>query len=229
MDSLTLARTLHARGVLTKEATDRILATRQQLIKEAIAREAETLFGRMGRGAQAAGGGAMSGLKRVFGRGGMTGGVTATGSPRPAAGHSDVLGNIGKLMAYAGLTAGASAGIHAIGRHSRDKQLRKDIESSYQEMFSEFPRELTTLRERDPHKIQRTFEVLATYAPSLAANPLVAGSFVRQQAGLGVVDSNVIRQLAETQSLIDRAHESRSTLHGKFDTGLGIAQTAMKG
>jgi hypothetical protein len=222
MNSLELARRLYQEGTLTKEAALDVLRAREQLIKQALAAEAQKLWanlgmnkqaGWLGRGAAAA---AKSGFFDKLRHGGLT--------PRPdAANWSDVGANLLKMLGIAGLSAGVTAGASALLRHRQDRALKGDIERSYQQMFDEYE----DLKRLPQDQVQKHFDVLARFAPSLAANPTVAGSFVTETTTRSLLDPKTIQTLAETQRRIDEMHERRSPLGGQFDRGLSLAGKAL--
>jgi hypothetical protein len=226
MNSLQLTIICHQRGLLSKEAMVEVLRTREQLINQALRKEAASIFSRMGRAINPANPkGAVGGFFGKFKQGRLTG--KSGKAPVGGSGWSDALSNIGKLTALAGMTAGAGAGIHAVARHSKDKKLRGMVQQSYDQMFTGDP-DLAQLREQHPDKVRQSFGILAQYAPSLAANPVVAGTFVKTQARAGHIGAHdMVRQLAETQAMIDKHHESISPLKGKWQEGMGLATKAI--
>lgn len=135
-------------------------------------------------------------------------------------------GDLGKLMALGAGIQGTGMAVTGLMRHSRDKGVKKDIENSYKEMFVEHP-QLATL---DPQKVTRHFDVLARYAPSLAADPTVAGAWVKGTVQMGHVDATAVERLGATQALIDRHHEGRALFKPEhFTSAMGVAQKAMGG
>jgi hypothetical protein len=226
MNSLELTRRLYQEGTITKEAALDLLRVREKLIKQALAAEARQLWanltslmkeaGWLGRGAAAA---AKSGLFDKLRRGGLTPGADA-------AKWSDVGANLLKMLGIAGLSASATAGAGALFRHRRDRALQTDIESSYQQMFDEY-KELKALPPDQLERVRTHFGVLARFAPSLAADPTVAGSFVKDTATMGIIQPKTIQTLAETQRRIDEMHEGRSPFGDHFDRGLSLAGKAM--
>jgi hypothetical protein len=226
MTSLELVRHLYRKGVLSKEAALDVMRTRERLLKRAMAQEAEALwtsvlgtikeasiFDRLGRTPKAV---AKAGF---FGK-------LRQGGPTPAAqpaSWSDVGANLLKMLGIAGLSAAATAGGSAFLKHRRDQRLEQDIQHSYKKMFDEYPR----LQEVDPAKVRARFDVIAKFAPSVAAEPIVAGNYVMQTIGGDVLDPAAIKALAETQRRIDEMHESRSPFSQHLDRGLTVAQKAM--
>jgi len=225
--SLQLIAECQRRGLITKEAAADLLRSREQIIKQAMRKQAGGLFDvlRKAKPVVAPKMGLMDKLKV----GGMTGGKAGRdGAAASTAQWNDVAANLGKMMALAGLTAGASAGIGGIMRHSKDKKLRKEIDSSYGKMFDEHPG-LKDIEEEDPGRVRRHFGVLARYAPSLAADPTVAGTWVQSTAQVGQINHGDIKNLAETQSRIDDAREERGGIRLSPLGVADIARSAMGG
>lgn len=214
MSSLRLAIECHQRGLLTKEAADAVLKKRNDLIGAAMRKQAQALVDSIQRldyelDKEAAGG--LLGLRG--GGGGGAGGFFSKfkqGGTSRGGGWSDVMSNITKMMALAGLTAGATSGVSAIMQHSRDKKLRSRVQDSYQQMFEEFP-ELKEQREDPQYRrmIDRNFGILAEVAPSLAAIPAVAGTWIRSKGIQQRMDPVDIAGLADTQRKIDEMREAR--------------------
>lgn len=206
--SLELIAECQQRGFLSKEAAADVLEKREKIIKQAMFGRARKLIGSVkSQDAPAKAGGLLSKL-RV---GGQTGRVGKDGQATAGAGWSDVAANLGKMMALAGLTAGATTGAGALIRHSKDKKLRGEIDRSYKTMFKEHPG-LNDIEEHDPGRVRRHFGVLARYAPSLAADPTVAGTWVQATSQVGQINTGDIKNLAETQSRIDDAREERGAM-----------------
>jgi hypothetical protein len=212
--SLQLIAECQQRGLLSKQAAAQVLEQREQLIKQAMAKYANRLFKALrsfrspppDKSAKAG-----KGLLEKFRFGGRTPAKMKDGVAEPVAGWSDVAANLGKMMALAGLTAGATAGIGGIMRHSKDKKLKAEIDTSYKNMFKEHP-QLKDIQENDPGRVRRHFGVLARYAPSLAADPTVAGSWVAATAQLGQINTGDIKNLAETQRRIDETREDHGVM-----------------
>jgi hypothetical protein len=222
--SLQLIAACQQQGLISKEASADLLRQRDQLIKQAMKKHAGNFF----KSLKALGGKASKGGRELptaapkgnsflakFRHAGRTPAKTiddmgkAVPAGRPE--WSDVAANLGKMMALAGMTAGATAGIGGLLRNSKDKKLKREIDISYKQMFKEHPR-LKDLEEDDPGRVRRHFGVLARYAPSLAADPTVAGSWVSATAQLGQVGASDIKNLAETQARIDESREDRGSM-----------------
>jgi len=227
MNSLELTRRLYQNGTVTKEAALELLRAREQLFKQALAAEAQKLWGNLaslskeagwlGRGAAAT---AKAGFFDKLRRGGLTPGADA-------AKWSDVGANLLKMLGIAGLSAGATAGAGALLRHRRDRSLRADIDRSYQDLLEEYKAELKQMPPEERERVPTHFGVLARFAPSLAADPTVAGSFVIDSATMGIIQPKTIQTLAETQRRIDEMHEGRSPFGDHFDRGLSLAGKAL--
>lgn len=225
MNSLQLAVECHKKGLLTKEALDEVLLARERLIREAMQKEAGTLFSAV-RGMKPKANGFLSGVMRGLKNEKRY--VAKPGKEMMEAPKEwpEVIGSLGRLAAAASLATGLVAGGSKIMRHREEKGLQKDIENSYRDMFKEYPK----LEDLDRHKVQRHFGVLARYAPSLAANPTVAGSWVQSTAQMGYVEPASIKNLAETQAEIDQqSQRGKLFQQGHFKSlGVPLAAAAMK-
>lgn len=213
MDLLTHCQ---ASGMLSKEAAEKVLAHRESLVRAALRKQAAVFFESLRHvelEKDAGIGSALFGARKAvpagegflsrFRHGGRTGGAGTV-----AAGWKDVGANLAKMLSLAGLTAGASQGVGALMKSRRNKAMKAEIESSYKQMFEEVPR-LKELHEEQPESVQRNFGILAKFAPSLAAVPSIAGTWVSQVARTGQIDVATIKTLAETQRKIDEAHEGK--------------------
>lgn len=192
MTSLELLDECERRGYLSKQAAAEVRQVRKRLIKQAMGRSVASLLGKLRKAPTPPPKKAAGFMEKM-----RTGALTKN---EGQSGWSDVTANLAKMLALAGMTAGASAGISGLQRHSKDKALRAEIDTSYKKMFSEYPK----LKEMDRGRVQRHFGVLARYAPSMAADPTVAGSWVQSTAQMGQVNTGDIKNLAETQQFIDR-------------------------
>jgi hypothetical protein len=227
--SLQLIAECQRRGLISKEATVSLLRERDQIIKQAMRVKSAAMFGGLlskGKKVTEAVAPKMGLLDKL-----KVGGLTGKSKDGVAAGSAqwnDVAANLGKMMALAGLTAGASAGIGGIMRHSKDKKLRKEIDLSYKKMFVEHPG-LKDIEEEDPGRVRRHFGVLARYAPSLAADPTVAGTWVQSTAQVGQINQGDIKNLAETQNKIDDVREERGGIQLSPLSITDFAHRAMSG
>lgn len=224
MDSIKLAAACYNKGLLSKEATIEVLKTRDRLIKEAISLRMGSMFANKAAKGAEKGEGFLGRLKGSLGMGNVEkAGVGTKNAPEPME-WSQTIGNLVKLLGAGAALQGGAMGVGAIIKHRKDKDLQGQIESSYDKMMDVQP----ALKGVDPGMVSRHFGVLARYAPSLAADPMVAGSWVRHSVSQNYIEPTAIRMLSDTQTSIDRAHEERSLLKpGQFAKGLGIAQTAM--
>lgn len=215
-------------GLLSKEAVVAVASTRERLIKHALQKEAAGLWAKLRGGFGQAAAPVVAAPKTLLDKlrtGGRTGIEAAKGAGGADPGWSDVGLNLAKMLALAGMTAGATAGVQGIMRHSRDKRVENDIQSSYQQMFNEYP-ELKEIKEDKPGRIERHFGVLAKFAPSLAADPTIAGSWLQTTAKTQYIGPGEVKVLAETQSRIDEMNEQRHGVRGI--SGLKAGEFATK-
>jgi hypothetical protein len=69
------------------------------------------------------------------------------------------------------------------------------INKSFETMSEKIPQ----LQEKDPEKIKDYFNVIKTYSPIAASNPLVAGALVNKMMEFGGVDHKLIQDLSSIQ------------------------------
>lgn len=99
--------------------------------------------------------------------------------------------NVAMPLAYSGMALGllknvvAKPTIEAI-----------NIMKSRKDMMSKYP----NLGEEDPEVIKDYFDVVRTFSPKAASNPLVAGSIVNKLVQFGGVDHKLIQDLGSIQS-----------------------------
>jgi len=200
MNSYELAVECHRNGLLSDEGLADVLQMRRTIVKEAMVKAAISIPWEKMR--DAAG--------RI-----KSGAGTALSGP---------IGSLAKLVALGGIISSGAMGAQAIMRHSKEKGLKRDIQASYQQMFDDYPK----LHDLDRSKVRRTFGVMARYAPSLAADPMVAGAWVQANTTMAFIEPAAVKALAETQSQIDRVQEKRNLLQpGVLTTGLGLAGKAI--
>lgn len=92
----------------------------------------------------------------------------------PEAGHN-VANIAGKLLTTGAVASGVGAGAHAIHKGMDAAITRYQKPRQYAAMIDAHP----TLKEMPTQQVQAYFNALHTMSPSVAAEPLLAGSFVR--------------------------------------------------
>jgi len=195
ISSFELAARCHQAGLLSKEAMDDALRVRTKLLREALAEKVANVIGDAGRAI----------------------GTAFSDSPKAAK-------SLVQMLALGGALAAGGAGVTGLIRHSKDRGLRKNIESSYTQMFNESPQ----LASLDKDKVARHFDVLARYAPSLAGDPTVAGAWVHSTVRMGHIDADLVARLSTTQSLIDRRNEGQALFQpGHFTASMNLASKAL--
>lgn len=196
--SLVALQSLERRGLLTKEASARIRAKREALIKEAISLP----FGKKPK--------PMS----------LIGKLMHKEKPPAADGFGHGLAQLAKLVGVGAGIAAGGAGVGAAARGLANMGQDRRVKKSREQV-------LESLKATDPnpaaHKVHETiFNVIAEYAPSLAANPVVAHSMVSALAPGGVdragvpkgIDSNMVKSLIAAQATINESGSKR----GFFNT-----------
>lgn len=219
MDSIKLAAHCYTKGLLSKEAMDEVLCVRERLIKEAISANIGTSVAGGAKKATSF----LGKMRKSLGLGSIEKTRGGTGAS-PGLEWSQTVGNLVKLLGAGAALQGGAAAVGGIIRHRQDNELKGQIKNSYTEMLKVHPK----LQELNRSDVSRNFGVLARYAPSIAADPTVAGSWVANATMTGHVDPVSIKQLSETQNAIDRAHQERSlSKPGQFSKGIQLATQVM--
>lgn len=248
LTSAQLANQLHDQGLLSKEAKERVLAVRRKLYKKALEKHAAGVFDWiLDRGRSLASNFSYPGLKnpelpvhpagatisRVDPRSGAIshipiGGQPIEGARRPPMSWTDMVGNLAKLTILGtGVGAAQSGVIKAIEQMSANKEqaiTKRELAESFDQMFEEQP----ALKTSDPERVQRHFDVLAKYAPSLAKDPTIASNWVKQTVDMRFIDADSINRLASTEKLIRQGSGARD-LFDEAKEGLTLVRTALGG
>lgn len=204
MNSLELVKELYASGTLSKEASIRVLRHRDSMIKTAMIDMTEQYFG---FGKYASIWNTIEKATKATSKAATeTAKVTRVG---PMFSGSEALRNIAPLLGIAGLvtlgTTLAKTGINAIGNLHTKGRLSK----SYNGMFKEFP----DLKE-DKGQATKFFSMMSQYAPALAVNPVVAGTWVKQMMNSNVVDPKNIHSLIQAQKDWENVQEMKNPIIG---------------
>ncbi len=119
------------------------------------------------------------------------------------------MANVLPLLGLAAMiTAGTTAAKVGLGAIS-DARLKGQVGKSYSQMFQEYP-EL----QEDREKATKFFNMMARFAPVLASNPVVAGTWVKGTMDQNLVAPQNIKQLIEAQSEWDKTRSMKSPLIG---------------
>lgn len=124
-----------------------------------------------------------------------------------------------KILPVAGLSMGmyaVPAAISGLANVIRKSNLDADIENSWSEVASD-PDIKEYTRQGRGDEIRSKFEVLKTFAPNIAANPLVAKTYVK--AALEQPDAlhpQTLKPIIDMQSAVDNQRATRDTLLGAY-------------
>ena len=198
MNSVEVTRYLYQKGYISKEAALRILKTRKELIKEATEQATNEIFFEK---------------KAIWGVGRKPPPPIPVPPKEPATAGSKIFNksvkNILPLLGIAGLIAvgkaGAQVGLGALS----DMKLKKQVDESYNQMFKEYPE----LKEEKP-RATKFFNMMARFAPVLASNPIVAGTWVKGTMDQNLVGAPSIQQLLEAQKEWEHTRSMKSPLIG---------------
>jgi hypothetical protein len=127
--------------------------------------------------------------------------------------------NIAPLLGLAGLVAlGTTAAKVGLGALS-DVKTKGDLIVSFNNIFREYPE----LKE-EKGQVAKFFAMMSKYAPDLATNPIVAGTWIKQVMNQNVVDPKNIASLMDAQNSWEEIRSMKSPLVG-FTQELPRAET----
>ncbi len=107
----------------------------------------------------------------------------------------------GKQFAGAASRAVRPVALGALGTVALSQLLKPAIEGAKARMaFSKLVEKNPALEGKDPEKIKDYFNVIKTFSPKAASNPLVAGSLVNKMMEFGGVDHKLVQDIAAIQS-----------------------------
>lgn len=195
MNSVEITRYLYKKNYISKEAAMRILKSRNDLVKTATENMTNEIFGFK---------------KEAIWP--LSGKPPAAGAAPPKPVPTSIKGpmkNILPLLGLAGLiaigTTGAKVGLGTLS----DIKLKQQVHESYGKMFQEYPE----LKEEKP-RATKFFNMMARFAPVLASNPIVAGTWVKGTMDQNVVAPQSIQQLIEAQKEWEHVRSMKSPLVG---------------
>lgn len=204
-------------GLLSKKASEQIYREREKLLMESMIKSAAGFFDS---------GGLMGAAKRVmhgnpqqkpgFLRSLLQGGLSTSKNPDTA--WSDVASNMGKLLAVAGLTAGTLTGAGLAADAVRGKIRRDDMNESFEKVLMAPSIQDAIQRGEGVSKdsVRRDFDIIATFAPSLAKSPdvataLISGSMYSNGTS-GMSGPDMIQKLTAIQASVSKAkHDDRGS------------------
>ena len=70
--------------------------------------------------------------------------------------------------------------------------------------LKELPSKVPQLQEKDPEQIKEYFNVVKTFSPKAASNPLVAGALVNKMMEFGGVDHKLVQDISAIQTGLQR-------------------------
>lgn len=196
MNSVEVTRYMYQKGYISKEAALKILKHRNELVKEAVVQCTNEIFGFK----KTAGW-----FLQNFGKGEAKGKLPLPEKGPKALAIGKTFKNILPLLGLASLVAlGTTAAKVGLGAVSNIRT-RGNIDESYKKMFREFPE----LSENKP-QATKYFNMMARFAPALASNPLIAGTWVKGTMDANVVAPQSIQQLMEAQNEWEKIQTTKS-------------------
>lgn len=103
------------------------------------------------------------------------------------------VGAVGAALTGAGIVAGKELVYDPIKSKSK-------ISKSLEQLSSKVPQ----LAEKDPNQVKEYFDVVKTFSPKAASNPLVAGALVNKMMEFGGVDHKLVQDIAAIESGLQR-------------------------
>jgi len=217
VNAVEVTRKLYQDGILSKEAAVRVLKTHRRLVKEATIDLTDQIFGFNKYAGMFIGD--EEKLKKLFQQSAKE--MASSGGKSVLFGKS--VKNLLPILGVAGLAALGTGLAHATTSAIHDLGTKKALGKSRQNVFKEFPE----LKEEKP-KTNKYFDMIAKYAPALATNPIVAGTWVKQMINSGVVDPKNIHSLIQAQADWEDIHSMRSPILG-LRAAIPQAQNLIRG
>lgn len=129
-----------------------------------------------------------------------------------------VVAGIKGMVQNAGALALVTGGVGAVGMIAD----RVKLNSSYQKMLQLYPE----LQRESPERVKLYFDSISNSSPSVAQQPLVAGSLIKRLINYDGFDHAVYKDLVSAQSQLDRNRlSSHSNLIDLAGTGLNTMHT----
>lgn len=94
---------------------------------------------------------------------------------------------------------------------------KRKINKSFEAMSSKVPQ----LQGKDPEQVKDYFNVVRTFSPKAASNPLVAGALVNKMMEFGGVDHKLVQDIAAIQAGVSSPGIARTGLEGAVKTIAG--------
>lgn len=99
-----------------------------------------------------------------------------------------------------------TTGLHVLGLAGLGYGLLRDILTPVVEKaqagiaFKKMQEKVPSLKERDPEQVKDYFNVIQTFSPKAATNPLVAGALVNKMMEFGGVDHKLVQDISSIQT-----------------------------
>jgi len=128
-------------------------------------------------------------------------------------GKSDIMRTIGDTAKDI-WPAGVAIGGLALGKEILLDPLVQQAKMN--ESYSQLHKYTPQLQEADQDKIRDYFDVIKTYSPNAAANPLVAGALVNKMIEFGGVDHKLVQDMINIQSGREGMEATKSLVSGSM-------------
>lgn len=121
------------------------------------------------------------------------------------------------------LAIGALGGVATVKNAIIDPLVEQaNINKAYNEIYKKYP----NLASQDKSKVKDYFNVVKTYSPKAASNPLVAGSLVNKMVQFQGVDHKLVQDMSSLQKDVNKPTASDGLT--MLNTVMNIANTASK-
>lgn len=101
-----------------------------------------------------------------------------------------------KLVGQAAAIAGVTLGAEALAQMARRSWQAVSFSRRYRDMIEANP----NLREEDSQKVMDRFRVLDRFGPTISADPIVSGHFIRQTLEFPVLSPTVLKEVVEVEN-----------------------------
>ena len=109
-----------------------------------------------------------------------------------------IINDIQKIIKEKWWLAPATIGAAVVGKEGIVDPIVQEVKIN--QSYGQLAKHTPQLAEADQDKIRDYFDVIKTYSPHSAANPLVAGALINKMMEFGGVDHKLIQDLANIQS-----------------------------
>ena len=119
----------------------------------------------------------------------------------------------GKIQSPVGVAVGGALTLLTAGALAKELIIdpiseKMKLDKSYKDMFVKVPQ----LKEMNPEQVRDYFDVVKTFSPHTASNPIVAGHIVNKMMEFGGVDHKLVQDLMDMQGNIKNREISKAMI-----------------